>query len=113
MTASESVRGASRRRRRPPEPPGLPLHAGAAIGTAGNVTGDASHRLYSAPCLGRFHTVTLDGLTPGTPYVFRVRPADDFRNEVVSPTGSFTSRPWPRDRGDTALQRASSPGDVR
>jgi predicted CXXCH cytochrome family protein len=62
------------------------------VGSPGRVAGDDA--------LATAHAVTLIGLTPGTPYVWRVRTSDVFRNVMVTALQSFTTLeatavPWP------------------
>lgn len=52
-------------------------------GTAGSVAGD--------DVMKREHSVTLTGLTAGTPYVWRVRSSDVFRNVTQSTLQTFTT----------------------
>jgi hypothetical protein len=61
-------------------------------GSAGFVAGDDAMVLQ--------HSVTLTGLTPGTPYVWRVRTSDRFRNVTQTALQTFTTPsadavPWP------------------
>ena len=52
-------------------------------GTAGFVAGDDAMQYQ--------HSVTLTGLTPGTPYVWRVRTSDVFRNVTQTALQTFTT----------------------
>jgi Doubled CXXCH motif (Paired_CXXCH_1) len=64
------------------------------VGTAGLVASSVDKQCTPAlglPCRVTFHRVTLSGLSPSTTYVFRIRSADDFRNQLEAPLSSFTT----------------------